>query len=200
MDPPADETRLDPRDGKGREKDVARAGGINGILTGNRRVVTRMDRPIRAGLEDESTMVALGDGQGGARVQEPAELDQLRGRVDVVAAQPDEIGPVDERIRRRLEMTDGGAGNQFAEEALPANRDDRRLGRHGGPIGRQLRRDRGEDPTARAAPGFGDRAGRDQVRSGLAELMPAIGPFKIDEYRAIKKEISRLIARIWPWS
>ncbi len=109
---------------------------------------------------------------------------RLRAGLDVVPADPDEVRPPDDGRRAGRVPVDGLPGLQDPQQPLPADGDQRALGRHGRPLVPHLGGDRGEHPGTGRPPRLGQGARVHRVRHLRRALEAPGGGLDVDEDRA----------------
>jgi len=181
-----DQPRLRVRGEEGREEDVAGAGRVDHRGRGNGRPAAEVPDPAAVAHQDrQAAPVALGDAQGRARFHQCRQRLERDVRVEVVAADPDQVRPLDQRRSCRRVVDHPLAGHELAQQALPGHGHEC-LGRDRvSPLVSQLARDGGEDPRARRSPGPGQGGDGQPVGAFEAALDPPAGRLEVVEHRSV---------------
>ena len=135
----------------------------------------------------QAPLVAGGDDQLGLGVQHRQEGLDRQSMIEVVAADPDDLGPPDEGRGLGRSPLDPPPRLELAEEPLPAEDDPGSARRHPGPGVVDLAGDGDEHPPRRRGPRLGHRGGG-QVRAGVeAGLDAAAVVLHVLEHRAVSQ-------------
>ena len=120
--------RLEHRPEHGREEDVAGAGRVDGPIRRDRRVAPFERGLATVRLPDEgAAALAVGHRQRRARPEQPEQVGRFRFGGEVLPADADQRGGLEQPARRRRTPGDGSSRNEVAQQPLPAD------GRRSGP-------------------------------------------------------------------
>ena len=192
--PPAPETRRwqgrsrraarpEPGGNEGRQERVAGAGRV---ARRGRRGRVAPDRSETAALGPQQQAAGFAPREDDARAgsEQAAERRELGARQQVVRADAHEICAAQQVRGGRRAQRNAPAGNEIAEQSLPAERDEGRVRWHGCPGLGEFARHRREEPCAGRPPRIRQSVDRNRIGCLEARLHPAGGRLDVLEDRA----------------